>query len=88
MRQLYQEWGREYDCPIETKGEFMASTSAACDTFYVVKQCCLTSTPQTVTVLHQVPKGAEELASFDNPNQAIDFAEATVREVRPIGSPV
>ena len=56
------------------------------ETFYVVKQCCLKSTPETVTVLHQVPAGAEELASFDNPNQAIDFAEAMVREQRAIGS--
>ena len=56
------------------------------DTFYVVKQCCPASTPETVTVLHQVPTGAEELASFDHPNQAIDFAEATVRELRAIGS--
>jgi hypothetical protein len=56
------------------------------DTFYVVKQCCLASTAETVTVLHQVPAGAEELASFDNPNQAIDFAEVTVREQRAIGS--
>jgi hypothetical protein len=71
----------------------MASPSAAFeksaparDTFYVVKQCCLASTPGTVTVLHQVPTGAEELGSFDNPNQAIDFAEAIVREQRAIGS--
>lgn len=56
------------------------------DTFYVVKQCRSASTPETITVLHQVPKGAEELASFDYPNQAIDFAEATVRELRAIGS--
>jgi hypothetical protein len=37
-------------------------------------------------VLHQVPAGAEALASFGDPNQAIDFAEATVREQRAIGS--
>jgi hypothetical protein len=70
----------------------MASPSVALqsprthDTFYVVKQCCLTSTSETVTVLHQVPTGAEELASFEYPNQAIEFAEATVRELRGIGS--
>jgi len=58
----------------------------ASDTFYVVKQCCLASRPETVTVFHHVPSGAEELASFDNPNQAIDFAEALVRELRAIGS--
>jgi hypothetical protein len=58
------------------------------NTFYVVKQRCLASPSETITVLHQVPTGAEELASFDNPNQAIDFAEATVREHLAIGSPV
>jgi hypothetical protein len=46
----------------------------------------LTFATETVTVLHQVPAGAEELASFDDPNQAIDFAAATVREQRAIGS--
>ena len=56
------------------------------DTFYVVKQNCLASTPETVTVVHHVPAGAEEMGSFDNPNQAIDFAEVTVREQRAIGS--
>ena len=73
----------------------MASPSAAlqerppaCDTFYVVKQCCPASLPETVTVLHHVPTGAEELASFDHPNQAIDFAETTVRELQAAGSPV
>jgi hypothetical protein len=58
------------------------------DTFYVVKQGCTASTLETVTVLHHVPTGAEELALFDHPNQAIDFAEATVRERRAIGSMV
>ena len=57
----------------------VAQSPPAHDTFYVVKQCSLTSTAETVTVVHQVPTGAEELASFDYPNQAIDFAEATVR---------
>ena len=56
------------------------------DIFYVVKQWCLPSLPETVTVLHRVPTGAEELASFDNPMEAIDFAEAAVRERRAIGS--
>jgi hypothetical protein len=36
--------------------------------------------------LHQVLTGAEELGSFGNPNQAIDFTESTVREQRAIGS--
>ena len=63
-------------------------STPAHDTFYVVKQCRLASTPETVTVLHQVPTGAEELASFENPNQAIDFAEAKVQELLAIGSVV
>ena len=86
---------REYDYSIDEGGALMAIQSAATqrstpahDTFYVVKQCCLASTAETVTVLHQVPAGAEELASFDNPNQAIDFAESTVREQQARGSPV
>ena len=58
----------------------------ASDAFYVVKQDCLPFNPGTVTVLHHVPIGAEELGSFDNPNQAIEFAEATVREQRANGS--
>ena len=58
----------------------------AYDAFYVVKQDCLPFNPGTVTVLHHVPIGAEELGSFDNPNQAIEFAEATVREQRANGS--
>jgi hypothetical protein len=58
------------------------------DTFYVIKQCSVGYTSETVTVLHQVPAGAEALASFDDPNQAIDFTELTVREQRAVGSPV
>jgi hypothetical protein len=58
------------------------------DTFYVVKLCSLGPTSETVTVLHQVPAGAEALASFDDPNRAIDFAESTVREQQALGSPV
>jgi hypothetical protein len=79
--------------PIKTKGPIMATHSAALqksasayDTFYVVKQFSLAFHSETVTVLHQVPTGAEELASFRDPNEAIDFAEATVRQQRAIGS--
>ena len=43
-----------------------------------------TSTRAAGTVLYQVPTGAEELGSFDNPNQPVDFAEAIVREQRAI----
>lgn len=70
----------------------MASPSVALqsppghDTFHVVKKCCLTSAAEIVTVVHQVPTGAEGLASFENHIQAIDFAESIVRELRGIGS--
>jgi hypothetical protein len=53
-----------------------------------VKQGCSESTEETVTVLHHVPTGAKELASFENPNKAIDFAEAAVSELRAVGSHV
>jgi len=56
------------------------------DTFYVVKQCVLESTTAIVTVLHKLPIGAEELASFDNANHAIDFAESIVLKQRAAGS--
>jgi hypothetical protein len=85
----------EYDDSIDEGGARMAIQSAATqrstpahERFHVVKQCCLASRPETVTVLHQVPTGAEELASFENPNQALDFAEAKVQELQAIGSAV
>jgi hypothetical protein len=49
--------------------------------FYVVRQ----TKAAIVTVLHEVPPGAEELASFDSPCGAIDFAELTVRELQASG---
>jgi len=55
-------------------------------TFYVVKQGGSTSLPGMITVLHGVPAGAEELGSFDNPNHAIDFAEAAVLSLNEAGS--
>ena len=95
MVTVVQKGSREYDDSIDQGGALMAIQSAATqrsrpahDTFYVVKQCCLASTPVTVTVVHQVPTGAEELASFENPNQALDFAEAKVQELQGIGSAV
>lgn len=57
----------------------------ATDTFYVVKQVTRASLAAMVTVLHDVPGGAHELASFEDPNGAIDFAESTVRELRATG---
>lgn len=55
------------------------------DTFYVVKQTARASLAAMVTVLHEVPCGAHELASFEDPNGAIDFAESRVRELRAAG---
>lgn len=71
-----------------TRSAALQKSIPAHDTFYVVKQWCLASPSGTVTVLHQQPRGAEELASFDDPNQAIDFAEATVREQLAFSLPV
>ena len=71
-----------------TQSAVLQKRARARDIFYVIKQWRLPSLPHTVTVLHQVPTGAEELASFDNPIEAIDFAESTVREQQAIGSPV
>ena len=56
------------------------------DCFYVVKQVYATPEAETVTVLHHVPSGASELALFEDPNRALDFAEATVQELRSMGS--
>jgi hypothetical protein len=69
-----------------TPAAVVRKSTYARDCFYVVKQCSLASPRETVTVLHQVPPEAEELASFDDPSQAIDFAEAAVRGQRAIGS--
>lgn len=55
------------------------------DIFYVVKQDASAALSAMVMVLHQVPPGAQELASFENPNSAIDFAEYTVRGLRTCG---
>lgn len=71
-----------------TQTAALQSRNPGRDTFYVVRQGCSASLAGTVTVLHHVPTGAAELASFANPNQAIDFAEALVRELGGIGSDV
>jgi hypothetical protein len=44
--------------------------------------------PGTVTVAHALPEGAEELGIFSDPNRALDFAEAVVREQNGAGSAV
>ncbi len=58
------------------------------DTFYVVKQDGSAGNPATITVLHEVPAGAEELAAFDVPNRAIDFAETAVHDLNGTGAAV
>jgi len=55
------------------------------DIFYVVRQAASAPLVTMVTVLHEVPPGTHELASFENPNGAIDFAEFTVRVLRASG---
>ena len=55
------------------------------DIFYVVKQAGPAPLVAMVTVLHEVPPDTHELASFENPNGAIDFAEFTVRVLRASG---
>ena len=55
------------------------------DIFCVVRQAAPAPLTGMVTVLHEVPAGAHELASFRNPNGAIDFAEFTVLELRASG---
>jgi hypothetical protein len=69
-----------------TQPTVIEKRTRARDIFYVVRQWCLPSVQETVTVLHEVPKGAEELAAFDNPMEAIDFAEAAVWEEQGVGS--
>jgi hypothetical protein len=55
------------------------------DIFYVVRQAAPAQLVAMVTVLHEVPAGAQELASFENPSRAIDFAESTVRGLQASG---
>lgn len=86
--------GREYDWVIQRReGQSWVQGRPALrrstlgrDCFYVVKQIHAMPPEETVTVLHYVPAGAAELALFEDPNGALDFAEATVRELRARGS--
>jgi hypothetical protein len=68
-----------------TRSYARPKTAPAHDTFFVVKHGGLASAPDVVTVLHEVPKDAEELAAFENPSRAIDFAEMAVRDRRAAG---
>lgn len=58
------------------------------DTFYVVKQDGSAGSPATITVLHEVPADAEELAVFDVPNRAVDFAETAVNVLTGAGAAI
>lgn len=55
------------------------------ETFYVVRQNGSAEASSTVTVVHGVPPGAEELGAFDSPNVAVEFAEAIVHNLKVTG---
>lgn len=71
-----------------TRSLAFPGTAPARQTFSVVKQDGSVAEPGTVTVVHRVPDGAEELGTFDNPSHAVDFAETFVREWKTTGSPL
>jgi hypothetical protein len=71
-----------------TRSLVLPEGAPARETFYVVKQSGSRDVPSTVTVLHGVPSGAEELGAFDNPNHAVDFAEAIIRDLNGTGAAV
>ncbi|HLK47477.1 MAG TPA: hypothetical protein VKT49_05045 [Bryobacteraceae bacterium] len=52
------------------------------DIFYVVRQEAL------VTVRHDLPAGAQELAEFENPCGAVEFAERAARECQARGEAI
>ena len=80
-------------CPTREKEETLVGIQTAThaqslpqhDLFYVVRQTAQAHQVSLVTVLHEVPPGAEELGNFEDPCGAIDFAELTVRELRAKG---
>jgi hypothetical protein len=54
------------------------------DTFYVIRRSSPDLTP-ILTVLHEVPAGAQELGSFADPGEAIDFAQNEVKRLNANG---
>lgn len=44
-------------------------------TFYILRQTFAGQLPTTTTVLNEAPLRAQELGSFSDPNQAVDFAQ-------------
>lgn len=71
-----------------TASPALHQTMPAHDTFYVVKQRASSQNPAMITVLHEVPADAEELAAFDVPHHAIDFAETAARHLNGTGTAV
>ena len=71
-----------------TRSSALLERAPARPTFYVVRHHASPVLPGMVTVAHAVPAGADQLASFDNPNRALDFAEAMVDDLRRKGSEV
>jgi hypothetical protein len=53
------------------------------DLFYVIRQTAPAC--GMVTVAHEVPSDSQELGSFENPNQALDFAEYMASELQAHG---
>ncbi len=51
------------------------------ETFYVIQSAPEAGDVTVVTVLHEVPAGAKELGSFDDPGTATDFAQQEVRRL-------
>jgi hypothetical protein len=54
------------------------------DTFYVIRQT-LDGGGVIVTVLHEVPAGAQELGVFPTPGEAVDFAQEEARRINASG---
>ena len=54
------------------------------DIFYVIRQDI--PDRSIITVLHEVPDGAREVASFSDPGEAIDFAQGEVRRMNAGGN--
>jgi hypothetical protein len=52
------------------------------ETFYVVARKLSEDGRVILTVLHEVPAGAEALRAFADPGEAIDFAQEEVRALQ------
>jgi hypothetical protein len=54
------------------------------DTFYVIRQDS-PANGSIITISHEVPADAQELGSFADPGEAIDFAQSEVRRLNASG---